>query len=276
MLATPSYVLQRHRVTQTGCPDGPVLLFAHGFGCDQNMWRRIIPLFTNKYHVVSFDHMGSGQSDPAAYEQEKYSALDGYVADLLEICTELDLREVVLVAHSVAAMMAVLAASAAPERFSRLVLVAPSPSYIDDPADGYVGGFTRDDIDGLLQSLDSNYLAWSATLAPVIMGNPETPELAGELEASFCRTNPDTARTFARVSFLSDIRSRLGDLTVPALILQCSDDMLAPPTVGRYLNQRLQGSTLVQLSATGHVPQVSAPEETALAIRKYLETTSHE
>jgi sigma-B regulation protein RsbQ len=273
LLGAPSHVVQRHRVTLTGCPDGPVLLLAHGFGCDQNMWRRVIPHFTGDYRVVSFDHMGSGQSDPTAYEQEKYLALDGYVDDLLQICAELDLRDVVLVAHSVATMMAVLAAIATPERFSRLVLVAPSPSYIDDPADHYVGGFTRHDIDGLLQSLDSNYLAWSATLAPVVMGSPENPELAEELEASFCRTNPETARAFARVSFLSDIRARLGELTVPALILQCSDDMLAPPAVGHYLHQQLQGSTLVQLSATGHVPQVSAPEETARTIRKYLETT---
>jgi sigma-B regulation protein RsbQ len=266
-----SNIIDRHHVTVSGRTNGPVLLFAHGFGCDQNMWRRVVPFFTDVYRVVSFDHMGSGSSDPAGYEQEKYSALDGYVTDLLQICEELDLREVVLVSHSVATMMAVLAAIAAPERFSRLVLVAPSPSYIDDPADGYIGGFTRDDIDGLLESLDSNYFAWSAALAPVVMGNPGTPGLAGELEASFCRTNPDTARTFARVSFLSDIRSHLRDVSVPALILQCSDDMLAPPTVGRYLHDRLRGSTLVHLSATGHVPQASAPAETALVIRRYLE-----
>jgi sigma-B regulation protein RsbQ len=235
------------------------------------MWRRVIPMFTDEYRVMSFDHMGSGQSDPSAYEPGKYSTLEGYVADLLEICAELDLRDVVLVAHSVAAMMAVLAGIAAPERFSRLVLVAPSPSYIDDPADDYVGGFTQKDIDGLLQSLDSNYLAWSATLAPIVMGNPESPELAGELEASFCRTNPDTARAFARVTFLSDVRARLKELTVPALILQCSDDLLAPPSVGRYLQDQLRGSTLVQLSAQGHVPQVSAPAETAQAIHNYLE-----
>jgi sigma-B regulation protein RsbQ len=271
LLGATSTVIERHRITVSGRADGPVLLFAHGFGCDQGMWQRVVPYFTDTYRVVSFDHMGSGRSDPRAYEPEKYSSLDGYVSDILEICAELDLHDVVLVSHSVATMMAVLAAIAAPERFSRLVLVAPSPSYVDDPADGYVGGFTQDDIDGLLESLDSNYFAWSAALAPVIMGNPATPELAGELEASFCRTNPETARAFARVSFLSDIRSRLGDLAVPALILQCSDDVLAPPAVGRYLHDRLQGSALVQLAATGHVPQASAPEETALAIRRYLE-----
>ncbi len=254
----------------SGRPDGPVLLFAHGFGCDQSMWHRIVPFFEDRYRVVSFDHMGSGLSDLDQYDPEKYSTLDGYVTDLLALCRELELSDIVLVAHSVATMMAIEAAIKDSERFRRLVLVAPSPSYIDDPAEGYVGGFTQQDIDGLLESLDSNYFAWSASLAPIVMGNPDTPGLTDELEASFCRTNPDTARNFARVSFLSDIRSHLTELGVPALILQCSDDMLAPPEVGRYLNRRLAGSTLVELAATGHVPQASAPEETAQAILQYL------
>jgi sigma-B regulation protein RsbQ len=268
---TPSNVIARHHVVDGGPPEGRVLLFAHGFGCDQNMWRQMILSFNDSYRVISFDHMGSGLSDAEGYEREKYSTLDAYVADLLQICDEMDLRDVVLVAHSVATMMAVLAAVSAPERFSRLILVAPSPSYIDDPATGYIGGFSREDIDGLLQSLDSNYFAWSAAFAPAIMGGQNSPELAGELEASFCRTDPDMARTFAQVSFLSDIRSRLKEVTVPALILQCSDDMLAPPAVGRYLHAHLTGSTLIELAATGHVPQASAPEETAHAILKYLE-----
>ncbi|WDF34981.1 alpha/beta hydrolase [Arthrobacter agilis] len=266
---TTSFV-ERHSARVSGPADAPVLLFAHGFGCDQNMWRRVTPFFEDHYRVVVFDHMGSGLSDPDGYDAAKYSSLDGYVVDLLALCAELGLRDVVLVAHSVATMMAIRAAIDAPELFSRLVLVAPSPSYIDDPEDGYVGGFTRRDIEGLLQSLDSNYFAWSAAFAPIVMGNAEAPELIGELEASFCRTNPDTARTFARVSFLSDIRDRLAEVRVPALILQCSDDMLAPPGVGRYLRSRLAGSTLVQLAASGHVPQASAPSETAQAIRAYL------
>lgn len=215
--------------------------------------------------------MGSGLSDLDQYDPEKYSTLDGYVADLLALCRELELDDVVLIAHSVATMMAIEAAIADAGRFRGLVLVAPSPSYIDDPSEGYVGGFTQQDIDGLLESLDSNYFAWSASLAPIVMGNPTTPELTDELEASFCRTNPDTARGFARVSFLSDIRSHLTDVTVPALILQCSDDMLAPAEVGRYLKGRLVGSTLVELAATGHVPQASAPKETAHAILQYLQ-----
>lgn len=271
MHAGASNLIDRHNVSISGQSDGPVLLFAHGFGCDQSMWHRVVPFFEDRYRIVSFDHMGSGLSDLDQYDSDKYSTLDGYVADLLALCRELELHDVVLVAHSIATMMAIEAAILDADRFHGLVLVAPSPSYIDDPSAGYVGGFTRQDIDGLLESLDSNYFAWSASLAPIIMGNPDTPELTGELEASFCRTNPDTARNFARVSFLSDIRSHLIALTTPALILQCSDDMLAPPEVGRYLHERLAGSTLVELTATGHVPQASAPRETAQAILQYLQ-----
>ncbi len=266
----PADVMLRHHVTVTGRADGPVLLFAHGFGCDQHMWHRLIPYFTDQYRVVLFDHMGSGSSDQAAYDADRYSNLDGYVADILVLCDVMDLHEVTLVAHSVATMMALLAAVAEPELFTRLILVAPSPSYIDEPAQGYVGGFTRTDIDDLLESLDSNYFAWSAAIAPMVMGNPGTPELGAELTTSFCSTNPDTARNFARVSFLSDVRESLTSVRVPALILQCSDDMLAPPEIGRYLQDALAGSELVELRASGHVPQASAPAETAAAIVEYL------
>lgn len=266
--------MKRHNVRVTGRLDGPVLLFAHGFGCDQSMWRRIVPFFEDRYRVVVFDHMGSGLSDLGQYDPEKYSTLDGYVTDVLALCRGLDLDDVVLVAHSVATMMAIEVAIADADRFRGLVLVAPSPSYIDDPSEGYVGGFTQQDVDGLLESLDSNYFAWSASLAPIVMGNPGSPDLTEELEASFCRTDPDAARNFAAVTFLSDIRSDLYKVTVPALILQCSDDMLAPVEVGRYLKEQLRGSTLVELDATGHVPQASAPEETAQAILQYLRSGS--
>lgn len=263
--------MHRHHVTVTGRPDGPVLLFAHGFGCDQNMWHRVLPYFTDHYRVVLFDHMGSGNSDQAGYDADRYSNLEGYVADILELCEVLDLRGTVLVAHSVATMMAMVAAVTEPDRFSRLVLVAPSPSYIDDATAGYTGGFSKEDIDDLLGSLDSNYFAWAAEVAPMVMGNPDAPELGTELTASFCRNNPDTARNFARVSFLSDVRDSVASVRVPALILQCTEDMLAPPEVGRYLHERLVGSELVELRALGHVPQTSAPEETATAILEYLE-----
>ncbi len=269
MLAAPS-VVERNHVRIVGSAAGPVLLFAHGFGCDQDMWNRVLPAFVGDYRVVLFDHVGAGHSDLGAYSKAKYSSLDGYAADLLEICDQLDLRDVVLVAHSISAMMAVVAAVAEPARFARLVLVAPSPSYIDDPATGYVGGFSRADIDDLLASLDANYLAWSAAMAPTVMGNPDSPELGEELAGSFCRTDPDTARDFARVTFLSDSRPLLARVAIPALILQCADDALAPVEVGRYLHEQLAGSTLAQLAATGHCPHVSAPGEAADAIRSYL------
>lgn len=271
-MSVTTSVAARNHVTVLGNPDGPVVLFAHGFGCDQGMWNRVLPRFTPDHRVVLFDHVGAGQSDTGAYDRGKYATLDGYASDLLEICDELDLRDVVLVAHSVSAMMAVVAAAADPGRFARLVLVAPSPSYIDDPATGYVGGFTREDIDGLLESLDSNYFAWAAGMAPMVMGNPDSPELGSELTGSFCRTNPEIARDFARVTFLSDSRSLLREVTTPALVLQCSEDLLAPVEVGRFVHEQLTGSTLVQLAATGHCPHVSAPEETAAAILGYLQT----
>lgn len=265
-----STVAERNNVTTAGLAEGPVVLFAHGFGCDQDMWRRVLPAFVEDYRVVLFDHVGAGRSDSAAYERDKYASLDGYARDILELCAEMDLRDVVLVGHSVSAMMAVVAAAAEPSRFSRLVLVAPSPSYIDDPSTGYVGGFSRADIDDLLASLDSNYFAWAAAMAPMVMGNPDCPELGSELAGSFCQTDPDIAHHFARTTFLSDTRSLLPQVSTPALILQCSDDMLAPLEVGQYVHEQLAGSTLVQLAATGHCPHVSAPEETATAIRHYL------
>lgn len=267
---TVSTVVGRNNVRISGRPDGPVLMFAHGFGCNQDMWRPLLPFFEDNHRVVLFDHVGSGRSELAAYDKLKYASLDGYAQDLLEICEQLDLRDVVLVAHSVSAMMAVVAAVAQPDRFARLVLVAPSPCYVDDPADGYVGGFSAEDIEGLLQSLDSNYLAWAAAMAPVVMGNPQAPELGEGLTESFCRTNPDTARDFARVTFLSDTRPLLGLVRTPALILQCSDDVLAPAEVGEYVRDRMADSTLTRLAATGHCPHVSAPGETASAILDYL------
>ena len=268
--AAASSVLRRNNVTVSGRADGPVMLFAHGFGCDQDMWRRLVPHFADSYRLVLFDHVGAGRSDATAYDRAKYGSLDGYAADLLEICASLDLKDVILVAHSVSAMMAVIAAAGEPDRFSRLVLVAPSPRYTNDTASGYVGGFSREDIESLLVSLDSNYFAWAEALAPMAMGNPEDPELTEELRTSLCRTNPSIARHIARVTFLSDTRHVLEKVRTGSLILQCSDDLLAPLEVGTYVHRHLRGSTLVQLQATGHCPHVSAPEATAAAIQQYL------
>ncbi|MGZ4616504.1 MAG: alpha/beta fold hydrolase, partial [Actinomycetes bacterium] len=213
-------VLARNNVTVSGRPDGPPMLFAHGFGCDQNMWRFVAPAFEDTHRVVLFDHVGAGGSDLSAFDPDRYSDLRGYADDMLEICEALRLKAVVFVGHSVSAMMGVLAAAREPERFESLVLVGPSPRYIDDV--DYVGGFTAADIDGLLESLDSNYLGWSSAMAPVIMGNPDRPELGAELTNSFCRTDPLIARHFARVTFTSDNRSDLAAVQVPTLILQCS------------------------------------------------------
>jgi sigma-B regulation protein RsbQ len=246
------------------------MLLAHGFGCDQNMWRYVWPAFAGSHRIVLFDHVGAGRSDPAAFDPERYASLDGYARDVLEICEKLDLRDVVFVGHSVAAMIGVLAAIAQPDRFARLVLVAPSPRYLDDEDTGYVGGFARADIDELLGSLESNFLGWSSTMAPVIMGNDERPELGEELTNSFCRTDPEIAAHFARTTFLSDNRDDLPRVRTPALVLQCSDDAIAPRQVGEFVADRLPAGQLVVLDATGHCPNLSAPEETVAAMRAFL------
>jgi sigma-B regulation protein RsbQ len=262
-------ILTRNCVTVTGIPDARPIVFVHGFGCDQAMWRFVAPDFEVDHRVVLLDHVGAGRSDLTAYDPEKYGSLRGYAGDIVEICRELELRDVVLVGHSVSAMIGVLALQEAPELFGALVMIGPNPRYIDDG--DYVGGFSRADIAGLLDALDSNHLGWSAQMAPVIMGNhPDNPELAEELTNSFCRTDPDIARQFARVTFLSDNRADLATVAVPTLVLQCSEDVIAPDGVGRYVHQAVPGSRFTQLAAVGHVPHLSAPKETTVAIRDFL------
>ncbi|MFD9403940.1 alpha/beta fold hydrolase [Streptomyces sp. NPDC060011] len=261
-------IRRRNNVSVTGRTDGPVVLLAHGFGCDQNMWRLVVPALAKDYRVVLFDYVGSGGADSSAWSEQRYSSLEGYALDVLEVCEELDLCDVAFVGHSVSAMVGVLAAAKAPQRFSSLVMVAPSPRYIDE--DGYRGGFSADDIDELLESLESNYLGWSAAMAPVIMGNPERPELGEELTTSFCATDPAMARVFARTTFLSDSRDDLKKVTVPTLVLECSQDVIAPREVGEYVHAAIPGSRLVTLKATGHCPQLSAPQATAAAITEFL------
>jgi sigma-B regulation protein RsbQ len=245
------------------------MVFAHGFGCDQAMWRFVAPDFEVDHRVVLFDHVGAGRSDLTAYDPEKYGSLRGYASDIVQICRDLGLSDVVLVGHSVSAMIGVLAVQEAPELFGAMVMIGPNPRYVDDG--DYVGGFSRADIGGLLDALDSNHLGWSAQMAPVIMGNhPDHPELAEELTNSFCRTDPDIARQFARVTFLSDNRADLADVAVPTLVLQCSEDVIAPDVVGAYVHEAVAGSAFTRLAATGHVPHLSAPEETTAAIRAFL------
>ncbi len=262
-------MLSRNRVTVSGRPGGSVVMLAHGFGCDQNMWRLVAPTLERDFTVVLFDHMGAGRSDLSAWSAERYSTLDGYAEDVLAICRELALGPVTFVGHSVSAMMGVLAAAREPEAFAGLLLLAPSPCFIDDPESGYRGGFSAEDIDELLESLDANYLGWSGAMAPVIMGNPERPELGQELANSFCRTDPGIARVFARATFLSDNRRDLAKVTVPTLVAQCSSDAIAPPEVGAFVQSQIPGSRLVTLNATGHCPQLAAPEETAAAIAAF-------
>jgi sigma-B regulation protein RsbQ len=262
-------VLRRHAVHVSGNPDGDPMLFAHGFGCDQSLWRFVAPAFENEHRVITFDYVGAGSSDRSAYDPVRYASLDGYADDVLAICGALDLRDVVFVAHSVSSMVAILAANRAPERFRELILVTPSPRYVDDPP-GYRGGFSSGDIDGLLDMMDVNAMGWAAYLSPIVMGNPDRPQLSTDLEATFCSIDPVMARQFAEVTFRSDNRADLAEVSVPSLIIQCSNDVVAPMDVGTYLAHTLPRSTLKVLEATGHCPHVSHPIETIEIIREYL------
>ena len=261
-------VRARNDVRVSGAPGARPMVFAHGYGCDQHMWRYVTPHFAADHQVVTFDHVGFGSSDVGAHDPVRYRTLHGYAADVAEVLVELDLTDAVFVGHSVSAMIGVLAHAIAPGRIGAMVMVGPSARYVDDG--DYVGGFTRAQIRELLDSLDANHLGWSTSMAPQVMANPDRPELAAELTTSFCRTDPDVARHFARLSFLSDNRADLPGVDVPTLVLQCSEDVIAPVTAGRYVHEHIAGSTFVQLAATGHCPHLSAPEETSAAIRAWL------
>ncbi|QDZ02584.1 alpha/beta hydrolase [Nitratireductor mangrovi] len=260
-------VLVRNNVVQSGSGSRP-MMFAHGFGCDQNMWRFVAPHFEQDFRVILFDHVGAGRSDLSAYDRAKYADLTGYAADIVEICRELDLRDVIFVGHSVSAMIGMLAAIEVPGLFGGMVFVGPSPRYIDDA--GYSGGFTEAQIDELLEFLDDNHMGWSAAMGPVIMGNADRPELAEELVNSFCRTDPEIAKQFARVTFMSDNREDLPKLRVPTLVLQCKEDVIAGQQVGEYVHRALPDSRLVILDATGHCPNLSAPKEVVAAIKAFV------
>lgn len=244
------------------------MVFAHGFGCDQNMWRLVAPAFEDGYRVVLFDHVGAGGSDLSAYEPARYGSLDGYADDVVELCRALKVTGGIFVGHSVSAMIGVLASRRAPELFDQLVLIGPSPRYIDE--EGYVGGFSEAQIEELLDFLDSNHMGWSRAMAPVIVGNPDRPELGDELTNSFCRTDPEIAKRFARATFLADNRADLQGVTARSLVLQCADDVIAPRAVGEYVHRQLPRSELVLMEATGHCPNLSAPEETIAAMKRFL------
>lgn len=264
-------VLRRFNAHVTG-QGSRTLVFAHGFGCDQNMWRFVAPQFEADHRVVRFDYLGMGGSDRHAYDPDRYGDLEGYAADVVELCEALELRDAVFVGHSVSSMIGALASIRAPGLFSRLVMIGPSPRYLNDGE--YAGGFERADLEGLLEMMDHNYIGWADYLAPAVMKNPERPELAGELRESFCSTDPVVARRFAQATFFGDNRADLAKVTVPALILQCAEDAIAPEAVGEYTHAHLRGSTLHRLAATGHCPHMSHPDETAAAIRGYLAGTA--
>jgi sigma-B regulation protein RsbQ len=264
-------VLRRHAVLDKGNPSGRPMVFAHGFGCDQTLWRFVAPAFEAEHRVITFDYVGAGASDRSAYDPDRYSTLDGYARDILEICRALELDDVILVGHSVSATIAMLASIAEPDRFGELILVTPSPRYLDDPPD-YRGGFTRPDIDGLLSMLDTNAMGWASFLAPIVMGNPDRPELTTDLESTFCSIDPVMARQFAQVTFLADNRIDIPKVTTPSLIIQCSNDAVAPMAVGAWMHERLTDSEIRVIEATGHCPHVSHPGATITAINDYLAT----
>ncbi len=248
------------------------MLFAHGFGCDQSMWRYVAPAFEEDYQVVLFDYVGCGKSDWSAYSAERYGTLEGYARDVLDIVEAFDLRDVIFVGHSVSSVVGLLASLEAPERFERAILVGPSPCYVNDA--GYAGGFERSDIEGLLDLMDKNYIGWAAFLAPVVMKNPGSPELVQELQESFCATDPRVTREFAKATFLSDHRASMAKVRVPSLILQCTDDAIAPDAVGDWMHRALRGSDFKLMKATGHCPHMSHPAETIELMKEYLAATS--
>ena len=244
------------------------MIFAHGYGCDQNMWRLLTPAFEERYRIILYDLVGSGRSDLTAYERGKYATLQGHARDLLEIASEFGGGPCVFVGHSVSAMIGVLAGLEEPQRFSAHVMIGPSPCYINDG--DYVGGFTRDDINSLLDTLDSNYLGWASAIAPTIMGAPDRPELGQELTNSFCRTDPEISKHFARVTFTSDNRRDISKLRSPSLILQSTDDIIAPPVVGEYMHRAMPNSTLRYIENIGHCPHLSAPVAITEAMSTFL------
>lgn len=260
-------VIKKNNVSVTGLETQPII-FAHGFGCDQHMWRFVAPRFETSHKVVLFDLVGSGKSDISAYDFTKYASLEAYASDIIDLCDSLLLSNVIFVGHSVSAMIGVLAAKKRPNLFSKLVLVGPSPRYIN--TENYVGGFSENDILELLDSMDSNYLGWSTQITPVIMDNPERPELAEELNNSFCRTDPKIARHFARVTFTSDNRADLSSITVPSLIIQTKVDAIAPVSVGKFVHNNIQNSSFVLLDAVGHCPHLSSPDATFEAINSFI------
>lgn len=260
-------ILKRNNVRVFGDGIQPIL-FSHGYGCDQQMWRFITPAFTEKYKVVLFDHLGSGKSDSSAYDYDKYDHLSGYAEDLVEICEALSLENIILVGHSVSSIVGALAVKIKPDLFDQLIMLGPSPRYINDG--DYFGGFDQQDIDSLVETLESNYLGWSSFISPVIIGNPDKEEFATELKNSFCSMDPDIAKHFAKVTFVGDYRDELRHVKIPTLIIQSHPDAIAPIEVGKYVHEQIPGSEYVQLASAGHCPHLTSPELLISTLKTYL------
>lgn len=267
-LESVAHVLRRNNVRVVGNPDGPTIMLSHGFGCGQDSWRDFVPYFADDYRIVLYDLVGAGGSDLSAYDPGRYDSLHGYAEDVLQILEAIDGTDVTFIGHSVSSMIGVLASNRDASRFRSLVLVGPSPRYVNDG--DYVGGFEQKDIDVLLDTLDANYLGWSATMAPVIMGNADRPELGESLTESFCRVDPAIARHFAHVTFLSDNRRDLAQVQLPTLVIQTLEDAIAPMTVGEFVHEQIPHSEFAIIDARGHVPSLSEPETLARVIRGFL------
>ena len=260
--------VERHAVRVMGAPGGRTVVLGNGLGCDQRLWRDVAAALSGRFRVVTFDHVGHGMADASAFDPVRHGELDGYADDLLAVCDELGLDRILYVGHSVSAAVGALAAARCPGRFAALVLLAASPRYLDD--DGYVGGFTREAVDGVLEAIDADWGDWVEATAPTIAGGEDRPEAAARVVRAFMGTRPQVARRFARATFLSDIRDALPAVDAPALVLQCAEDPMVPPEVGGYLRLALPESELVVLQASGHVPHVTVPGQTSASIEAYL------
>lgn len=261
--------LLRHNVQIMG--NGPrTLVLAHGFGCDQSIWRHVVPALAAHHRVVLLDHVGHGESDPRAFDPVRHSTLEGYAQDIVQISEALDLHDAVLIGHSVSAMIGMLAIPSVPGRFSQLVMLSPSPCFLNYSADGYSGGFERQDLEDLLQLMDCNYAGWAAYLAPAVGGGAHQPEVSAEMQARFCALNPDVARTFARATFFTDLRAELPSFGTHTFIVQCAHDTLIPVSIGHYMQRMMPNAQLHTLLAHGHCAQLSHPEETVALIEAFI------
>ena len=263
--------VRQHNVTVVGRPDAArTMVFVHGFGTDQRAWSRVWPAFADEFRIVLFDNAGAGGSDPAAFQQHRYLTLDRYAQDLCELLQAMRLRDVVLVGHSLGAMTALLTGIARPDLVARIVAIGASPRYLDDPADGYRGGFSEDDPNRLYHAVTVGRDEWADAFAPQVMANPGRPALARHFAETIKSVPNDAVLTVLCSIFQSDYREAVGRLERPALLLQTASDIAVPPSAAELLHRRIRGSRLEILDAEGHLPHVSAPELVVAAMRDFV------